>query len=135
MSAVGVVSIVFGVVVVCSRAPLLVAPASTLRWLAGVIGTNGPIRALGVVALALGAVMVWAGDSQHSELATILWLAGWAIVGVSTPLLLFFPSLYRAIVESMLPSDGDADMTGLRILGLASVVIGGLLIYFGALAL
>ena len=135
MSAVGVVSIVFGVVVVCSRGPLLVAPAATLRWLLGVIGTNGSVRALGIVALALGAAMVWAGDSEHSELATILWLAGWAIVGVSTLLLLVFPAVYRAIVESMLPSEADADPTGLRILGLAGVIIGGLLIYFGALAL
>ena len=135
MSAVGVVSIVFGVVVVCSRGPLLVAPAQTLRWLLGVIGTNGSVRALGIVALALGAAMVWAGDSEHSELATILWLAGWAIVGVSTLLLLVFPAVYRAIVESMLPSEADADPTGLRILGLAGVIIGGLLIYFGALAL
>ena len=53
----------------------------------------------------------------------------------STLLLLLFPVVYRAIVESMLPSEGDTDMTGMRILGLAGVVIGGLLIYFGALAL
>ena len=135
MSEVGVVSIVLGVVVVCSRAPLLVAPAATLRWFEGVIATNGQTRALGAVTLTFGAAMVWAGASEHSGLATILSVGGWAVAGTSTLALVLFPAVYRAIAEAVLPSDADADLTGWRILGLAGVFIGGLLIYFGALAL
>jgi len=135
MSKVGVVSIVLGVLVVCSRGALLVAPAATLRWFEGLIGTNGRTRALGAVSLALGASMVWAGASEHSGLATILSVGGWAVVGISALALVLFPAAYRAIVEGMLPSDTDADLTGWRVLGLAGVILGGLLIYFGALAL
>ena len=135
MSEVGIVSIVLGVVVVCSRGALLVAPAATLRWFESVVATNGRTRALGAVALTLGASMTWAGASEHSGLATILSVAGWAIVGLSTLALLLFPAAYRAIAEAALPSDLDEDLTGWRFLGLFGALIGGLLIYHGALAL
>jgi hypothetical protein len=120
---------------VCSRGALVVAPAATLRWFEGLIRTNGRTRAFGPVPLALGASMAWAGSTEHSGLATILWVAGWAIVGISTLALVLFPAVYRAIAEAILPSDTDADLCGWRILGLLGVVIGGFLIYFGALAL
>ena len=119
----------------CSRVALLVAPAATLRWFEGVIRTNGRTRALGAVTLALGATMAWAGASGYSGLATILSVGGWAVVGISTLALVLFPAVYRAIGEALLPSDTDADLTGWRALGLGGVFIGGLLIYFGALAL
>jgi len=135
MSRVAVVSIALGILVVCSRGSLLVAPAATLRWFERLIGTNGRIRALGAVTLTIGATMAWVGASEHSGLATILRVAGWAIVAISTPSLVLFPKVYRAIFEALLPSSGDADLAGWRILGLIGVILGGLLIYFGALAL
>ena len=135
MSEVGIVSIVVGVVVVCSRGPLLVAPTATLRWFEGVIATNGRIRVLGVGVLILGTVMAWAGASEHGGLAMSLSVVGWAIVGISTLALLLFPAAYRSIAEAVLPTDADEDLAGWRFLGLLGVIIGGLLIYFGVLAL
>ena len=61
MSRVAVVSIVLGVIVVCSRGALLVAPAETLGWFEALIATNGRIRALGAFALKLGATIAWVG--------------------------------------------------------------------------
>ncbi|MBW2694786.1 MAG: hypothetical protein JRE57_19545 [Deltaproteobacteria bacterium] len=65
MSEVGVVSIVVGVVVVCGRGALLVAPAATLHWFEGVIATNGGTRVLGAFVLTLGAAMVWAPGGRR----------------------------------------------------------------------
>jgi hypothetical protein len=81
--------------------------------------------------------MVWAGASEHSGLATVLSLVGWVVVGISALALLLFPGIYRAIAEAILPfaADADADLIGWRILGLLGVSIGGLLIYYGAVAL
>lgn len=135
MNRVAVVSIVLGVIVVCSRGALLVAPAATLGWFEDLIATDGRIRALGAFTLTLGATMVWADTAENSGLATILRLGGWAIVAFSTPALVLFPMAYRAIAESVLPSSGDSDLAGWRLLGLIGVILGGLLIYFGALAL
>lgn len=135
MSEAGVASILLGVVVVCSRGALLVAPAATLRWFAGLVATNGGTRVFGVVALTLGVAMTWAGASEESVLATVLSLIGWAVIGISTFGLVLFPAVYRNIVEAVMPSDANASLAGWRGLGLAGVLLGGLLIYFGALAL
>ena len=137
MNEVGAMSILLGIVVVCSRGALLVAPAATLRWFAAAIGTNSGSRVFGALGLALGASMAWAGAGEDSGLATILSVVGWASVGISAVALVLFPAIYRAIVEAVLPSDIDTDvnLSGWRVLGLAGVVVGGLFIYFGALAL
>jgi hypothetical protein len=90
---------------------------------------------LGAFALTLGAAMVWAGASEHNGLATVLSVVGWAVVGISTLALVLFPAVYRAIAEAVLPSAADSDLIGWRFMSLLGVSIGGLLIYFGALAL
>ena len=69
MSAVGVVSIALGIIVVCSRAPLVVAPAPTLLWWQGMFSTNSRVRVFGGAMLPLGATMIWAGSSEGSGLA------------------------------------------------------------------
>jgi hypothetical protein len=79
--------------------------------------------------------MVWAGASEHGGLATVLSVVGWVVVGISALALVLFPGVYRAIAEAVLPSAADADLIGWRIVGLLGVSIGGLLIYFGAVAL
>jgi len=137
VSEVGVVSIVVGVVVVCGRGALLVAPAASLHWFEGVIATNRGTRALGTFVLTLGAAMVWAGASEQSGLATVLSVVGWVVVGIGALALVLFPGVYRAIAEAVLPSaaDADADLIGWRVVGLLGVSIGGLLIYYGAVAL
>jgi hypothetical protein len=135
VSEVGVVSIVIGVVVVCGRAALLVAPAATLQRFEGVIATDGGTRALGAFVLTLGAAMVWAGASEHSGLATVLSAVGWVVVGIGTLALVLFPAVYRTIAKAVLPSAADSDLIGWRFVGLLGVSIGGLLIYFGAVAL
>jgi len=122
---------------VCGRGALLVAPAATLHWFEGVIATNGGTRALGTFVLTLGAAMVWAGASEQSGLATVLSVVGWVVVGIGALALVLFPGVYRAIAEAVLPSaaDADADLIGWRVVGLLGVSIGGLLIYYGAVAL
>ena len=108
VSAVGIVSIAVGVVAVCGRGLLLVAPAASLRWFKETIRTNGQIRILAAFALTLGATMVWAGASEDSVLATLLLVFGWVIVGISTPALVLFPGGYRAIADTILPSRASA---------------------------
>jgi hypothetical protein len=135
VSEVGIVSITLGVIVVCGRGALLVAPAATLHWFERAIATNGRTRAFGGLVLILGAAMVWAGAPAHTGLATVLSVVGWVILGIGTLALVLFPAVYRSIAEALLPSTEDADLIGWRLVGLLGVGIGGLLIYFGALAL
>jgi hypothetical protein len=135
MSAVGVVSIAVGAIVVANRGLLLLAPAATLAWFKGIVETNGRIRALGAFVLALGATMAWAGASEESVLATILTVLGWLFVGVGTLALVLFPDVYRAVANAVLPRDPSRNLFLWRFRGLVGVVAGAVLIYYGALAL
>ena len=134
MSPIGVVTIALGVLMMCRRAPLLVAPEATLRWFKGTISSNGRLRALGGFAMTFGAVMVWAGTSEDSGLATLLTVLGLGFLVVSA-LVLLFPGAYRAIATPVLPPDTSGSLFLWRFGGLAGTLVGVLIIYFGALAL
>ena len=121
---------------------MLVAPATFLRWFRGMARTNGRNRVFGALFLTVGAIMVWAGASEEASfnvneqrtLAFILSVLGWGIVGI-TPLIVLFPVGFRALANAFVPSDPSESLIGWRIMGLAQVIISGLFIYFGALAL
>ena len=135
MSAVGIVYIGMGLLALCARGPLLVAPAATLRWLSGVIETDSSIRILGVIAVVFGAAMIGAGATEHSTLATILTIWGWFTVVVCIWALILFPDAYRKLVVVFLPAEAEERLPGWRLLGALGVIFGLFLIYFGVLAL
>ncbi len=135
MSAVGVVSIVLGILVVGGRGTLLVAPAATLRWFKETVASNHRLRTLGAFLVPLGAAMAWAGASEDSGLATFLTVFGWGFLGTSTLVLVLFPGIYRAMANPFLPSDTSGGLFLWRFRGLAGTLVGVLIIYFGALAL
>ena len=135
MSAVGVVAIVLGILVVGVRATLLVAPAATLRWFKATVASNHRLRTLGAFLVPLGAAMAWAGASEDHGLATFLTVFGWGFLGTSTLVLVLFPGIYRAMANPFLPSDTSGSLFLWRFRGLVGTLVGVLIIYFGALAL
>ena len=134
MNAVGIVTIALGVLVVCYRGTLLVAPAPTLRWLKETIASNARTRMLGAFAMALGAAMAWAGTSEDSGLATFLTVLGWVVLVSSALVLVLFPGVYRTIANPFMPSD-TSNFFLWRCAGLAGLPVGVFIIYFGVLAL
>jgi hypothetical protein len=135
MSAVGIVTIALGILVVCGRGTLLVAPAATLRWFKETVASNHRLRTLGASFVPLGTAMVWAGASEDSGLATFLTVYGRGILGVSVLVLVLFPGIYRAMANAFLPSDTSGSLFLWRFRGLAGTLVGVLVIYFGALTL
>ena len=134
MNTVGIVTIAFGVSILCGRGTTLVAPALTLRWFKETIASNARIRMLGAFVMALGGAMVWAGTSEDSGLATFLTVSGWVVLVSSALVLVLFPGVYRAIANPFMPSD-TSNFFLWRCAGLASVPVGVFIIYFGVLAL
>lgn len=135
MNAVGIVSIVLGVLILFSRGPSLVAPARFLAWFRNLVSTNRGLRRLGAPILVLGLTMIWAGASEESGLANVLVIVGFAFVGTSMVLLLLFPSAYRAMIESLIPEDTSGVLNFIRLKGLVGTIIGVFFVYYGALAL
>jgi hypothetical protein len=116
MSAVGIVSIAVGLLIIVSRGLLVLAPAATLRWFGGIIQSEARTRIFGTCALLVAAPMIWAGASEPSGLATVLFIFG-------------------VFVVEFLPADSNTGLFGWRILGLVGVVIGAALFMAGLRAL
>ena len=135
MSAVGVASIAMGILILCARGPFLVAPVAALRFTESLIETNTRIRILGGIVLPLGVLMVWAGTAEHSILARVLVIWGWANAGIGLLALLLFPDLYRVLVTAFLPVTRQESFAGWRFIGFIGVAIGVLMIYGGVEAL
>ena len=135
MEPVGITTIVLGALLICTRAPLVVAPGPTLRWWRMVFEKNSRVRILGAAMLPLTVAMIWAGSPAHSDLASVVLLLGLVWLAVSAPVLLPFPGLLRALANAILPADLSGRLLGWRIVGLAGVLVGGFVIYVGALAL
>lgn len=135
MNGVGITSIVLGVLVVCGRLPLIVAPARTIRWFLHLVSSDSRLRVLGACFLPLGLAMVWVGNPTDGDLATVVMFVGVWIVGASLLLLIVFPSAYRSLVERFLPQEPEGRLIGWRIAGLVGVAIGAIFIYAGVLAL
>ena len=135
MNTVGIVTIAFGVSILCGRGTTLVAPAPTLRWFKEAIASNARIRMLGAFFMALGGAMVWAGTSEDSGLATFLTVLGWVMLVISALVLVLFPGVYHTIANPFMPSDTSGSLFLWRVRGLAGILAGVLIIYFGVLAL
>ena len=135
MSIIGITSVFLGTVIILSRGMLVIAPGTTLNGFRAIIQTSTRTRVFGFCIIPLGALMIWAGDSDHSTLAEILMFFGWWVIGGALLLLVIFPSVYIAMLEAMLPSEPTTDFFGWRVLGLFGVAIGVLFVYFGMLAL
>ena len=135
MSAVGIVTIALGVLGVCEGGGPLVAPEAYFGWLKETIASNARIRMLGAFVMALGGAMVWASTSEDSVLGTFLTIFGWVCLVISGPLLVLLPGVYRAIANPFMPSDTSGSLFLWRVRGLAGILAGVLIIYFGVLAL
>jgi hypothetical protein len=134
MSVVGVVSIALGFLIVCARGPLVVAPAAWLRWFRVLVETNKTTRVFAAFLLIVSAAMVWAGTTDETALAVILRL--WGVLGlVLAPLMVIFPGPCREFIGAFFPTVGEMRLPGWRLIGVLNVIVGSLLVCFGALAL
>ena len=126
MSAVSVMSIIFGIVIIVTRAPLVVAPEATLRLVRRIINNRDTLRIVGVFTGVLGlALIASAWNADHSAALILSWL-GWLIFCAALVELIF-----TAFVQRIAISIWSMNNTTARILGLVAVIIGAFFIYLG----
>jgi uncharacterized protein YjeT (DUF2065 family) len=126
MSAVSIVSIIFGIIIIVGRAPLVFAPGATLRLVRRIINNKGTLRIVGVFSAVLGMAMIataWGVD--QSAVLILSWL-GWLIFCAALVELIF-----TAFVQKIAIAIWSMKNTTARILGLVAVVIGAFFIYLG----
>ena len=135
MSSVGIVATFLGVLVICSRGPLLLVPASALRWFGAAVKTKGRTRIFGVIAVLIAVPMIWSGVSETTGLAGVLFIFGVFVLVFAIPALVLFPSFYMSLSKGFVPDDLSGNLLGWRILGLVGVIIGVAIVMVGVDAL
>jgi hypothetical protein len=124
MSTAGMVTMFLGVFIICTRAPLVLIPATALRWLGEAIKTERRTRVYGAIAALIAVPMIWAGTTENTELASVLFIFGVFFLVVSVSGLVLFPNVYMSLANSFIPEDLSGNLIGWRIFGIASVLIG-----------
>ena len=134
MSAVGIVTIALGLLIAVSRGSLVVFPAATLRWFEERIKTETRTRLIGIYALPVPGLMIWAGASEDSGLAGVLLILGLFML-VASAWLVLLPRSYMEFCGAFLPPEPGSNLRRWRMIGLLGVAFGAVFIYFGWLAL
>ena len=127
MTGLAVVSIVLGVLVVSTRAPLVFAPERTLTWYRTLLATDARVRAMGVLAIVLGLALALSAQQVEGAAAAAMGYLGWYFAGGSLLFLIALPRVYRELAQAVLDIiEGIAP-----ILGCLSVAIGVGFLYLG----
>lgn len=126
MSAVSVMSIVFGIIIIFGRAPLVVAPEVTLQLIRRIINNKGTLRIAGIFSAVLGMALIAAAWGVDQSAALILSWLGWLIFCAALVELIFTAFVQRIAISIWSMKNATA-----RILGLIAVVIGAFFVYLG----
>ena len=130
MEATSVLCILVGVLIVCLRAPQIVAPHATLRWLERFLARDRNLRAAGLALAPLGVALVVFADAGSA--ADLLLRALGFVLLAGMLWLVVAPDTYRRIARGVMAGfEGSPHALPVRVLGVIGVLIGGLLIYAG----
>ncbi len=130
MNAIAVVSILFGLLIIATRGPLIFAPEGTIRVFLRLIETPARIRALACVLLLIGLASLGSVSGGGGTLAVVIEVIGWWMLAASGFLLLA-PSVYQRLARNIMEAFGAS---ALRAIGFLGVGVGALFVYFGAAA-
>ncbi len=131
MDPLAIACVALGLLVILSRAPLVVAPGATLRSYRKLLASTARTRTLGVLVLALGMAVVIPAWGVERTLVRVLEVLGWLLC-FGGALLLVFPAAFRLLADNLLRAASEAvDEAFLRVVGLIAVAVGAALIYVG----
>jgi len=128
MNTLALFLIAFGLMIIVSRAPLIVAPGATRSAYLAFISTDRRMRLFGLFAASLGGLVFWIGLTNSGVAAEILNWLGVAIVALSLGGMIPFPGPARKLAETIWTAISPP---ALRLVGLLSSVAGAALIYYG----
>ena len=126
MSAFGLFLAAIGTLIILTRGPLIVAPQSTRSFYMRLIGER--MRGWGVIAGVIGAAFMLAAQTTTGLAASVTFWLGVFIITLGFTSMMFFPEKMRAVAETAWNAFSEPV---LRLLGILSVAVGALLIYYG----
>lgn len=127
MSPLALVLVIVGLLIAASRAPLIIAPEGTRSFYLKLMETDGRMRSLALLIIALGAVMIWASAPEATAVANIVYWLGLLMLAIATFFILL-PGQARQLATT---TWGSFSTGVLRGLGLVALVFGLLVAAYG----
>ena len=127
MSSLALISVIYGILIVVNRLPLVLVPQATTRFYRKLLADDTRIRIMGVFGALLGLAMIISAWRSEQSAALIVLAFGCFVVFVTVVLVLGFISTYKKIAEGFL----DLDPAAHRVFGAVLTGIGVFFIYLG----
>lgn len=128
MSTLGLFIVVFGLLIIVTRSPLIFAPERTRTVALQLLNTTARFRALGVFVILLGALAAWVGTTEATSAANFVNKAGIIVLffaaGIMIPFAGSFAKVFRSLMQSF-------SVQTLRIMGILAVLIGAWIVLYG----
>lgn len=128
MSALTIVIIAFGLLMIFTRGPFIFAPEKTRARTLRLFETDNRMRTLGMAFSFIGAVLIWASLGETGGWAVAAYLFGVLAVTISVLFIIPFPGHMRGYATRVW---AGFSQTTLRVIGVSSTAVGLLLVYYG----
>ncbi len=128
MSALAIAIIIFGLLILVTRGPLVYAPDKARNRLVGLFDSERKMRMMGIAIAALGAFFIWATDGATGGWAVAVYLFGILALMISLLSMIPFPGRMQPLATRIWKGFSE---TTLRLIGLTSTVFGVWLIFVG----
>jgi hypothetical protein len=129
MNGLAIVSVLWGILIIISRTPFLIAPVATINTYRKISSTNTRIRMMGVVMIVLSLFTILFAQKSAEAIADVYLLFGWIAALVSVFMLLIFPIIIKEILEFSLKLFSRSVTA--RLIMIIPTAIGIFLIYMG----
>ena len=133
MNSLALVSILWGILFIISRAPLLFAPRVTIGIYRRMLSTSARIRIMGIFITALSLVTFISAQNSDLVAAEFFLLFSWILTFFSVFILLIFPAIYKKILDFALNLFSESITS--RVMMIIPIGLGVFLIYLGIVAL
>ena len=126
-SALSLVCVALGVLIIATRTPLVLAPEATLRVYGRLFASNARVRGLGVVGAGLAfALLAQLGGGDEHPILTIFGV----VMAVASAFLLLAPGPYRTFTDFFIETM-SSDRSLARALGTLGVLFGLAFVWVG----
>ena len=133
MNGLAIVSILWGILIIITRTPVLLAPRITINTYRKISSTNTRIRMMGVVITVLSLFTILFSQKSATAIADFYLLFGWFAAFISAFMLLLFPSIFKEILDFSMKIFSRSVTS--RLIMIIPTGIGILLIYIGIVVL
>ena len=133
MNGLAIVSILWGILIIITRTPVLLAPRITINTYRKISSTNTRIRMMGVVMIVLSLFTILFAQKSAEVIADCYLLFGWIAALVSVFMLLIFPIIFKEILEFSLKLFSRSVTA--RLIMIVPTAIGIFLFYIGIVVL